>query len=489
MATFVNDTFTDTNAVLLENHTGETGATWAKVTGRSGVFTINTNRIYCTTTDAVYYASGSPASADYTVSGSVYVASTGTNSSIEVLGRAVTSALTYYSIYIERVSAGGGTIRLYLRKFVNASQTNLAGGYVITPAAASTHTLTLKMVGDQISGLYDGTVVLGPVTDTAITAAGNAGVRGLTAVSTTTGFHFLDISAADPIAATPAFAGAGALSAIARPQAVVAKTLPGTGVLTATAVATKFTLSRTLTGTGALTAARYPKMAVARSLPGTGTLTVTRYQKFAVAKSLPGQGRLTATTKIIVAKTLTGVGTLTATALQGVAPTPTGSGVLSATAVPLSVERIAAHTGSGALTVTRSQKFFVTRNVTGTGALTAQARLYRIAAAVALSATGTLSAARVPRFTRTIGLTGAGALAAAARMYQIRVSVGRTGTGTLTVVTVMQYQRTLPLAGTGLVTLTHQPVSQLVETFTAEDDLKWDFRGGVVTAGQLKFSV
>lgn len=202
MATFLNDTFTDTNGVVLSAHAGETGATWVKNTAlNGGDVTINTNRIYCSATPIAYYASGTPASADYTVTATIYFASTALNAFAAVCGRQATGAATMYGAHIDRVTTGGGQIRFWLASYVAGTQVVMSPITVITPAAASSHTVKLIMVGDQISATYDDTVVVhGPYTNTAITAAGKAGVRFSGAATTSTGFHIDDISAADPAA-------------------------------------------------------------------------------------------------------------------------------------------------------------------------------------------------------------------------------------------------------------------------------------------------
>jgi hypothetical protein len=68
---FVFDTFTDTDTTLLENHTPETGGPWSKQTGHSGSFIIEANRAWAT--EAAYRAAGEPATADYTVTATVFV--------------------------------------------------------------------------------------------------------------------------------------------------------------------------------------------------------------------------------------------------------------------------------------------------------------------------------------------------------------------------------------------------------------------------------
>lgn len=68
-ATFLNDTFTDTDGTLLSAHTGETGATWTKHGSFTDTWLITTNRANKDSGvgSSVYYASGTPSSTTYTV--------------------------------------------------------------------------------------------------------------------------------------------------------------------------------------------------------------------------------------------------------------------------------------------------------------------------------------------------------------------------------------------------------------------------------------
>ena len=57
MTTFAQDAFTDTDNTLLENHTGETGATWTKhgLTGTGSAQITNANRLQNGTANSVIY--------------------------------------------------------------------------------------------------------------------------------------------------------------------------------------------------------------------------------------------------------------------------------------------------------------------------------------------------------------------------------------------------------------------------------------------------
>lgn len=207
---FLTDLFTDTNGVVLSAHTADSGGTWSKNSTLSGVLTINTNRAYCSTTNACYFNTvGAPISADYEVTATITVI-TNINSNIGVCGRMATSANTMYYAFLSRVSTGGGTYTIQLSSYV-AGTPNSLGSYSIT-APSGDHTIKLRMLADQISVDWDGVTRIGPVTDTAVTDAGKAGVRATTASSTTTGYHLADVTASD-VPAGPLVAMAKKLAA------------------------------------------------------------------------------------------------------------------------------------------------------------------------------------------------------------------------------------------------------------------------------------
>lgn len=153
MTTFVSDTFTDTDAVAITSHTGETGATWTKhgFATNTTAPAVRSNRINCEDTGAVnsiYYASGSPGSADYTVSLDYVPGSGGAQASdiVGPLGRMVTGTSDFYgALYLQ--SAGG--IRLY--KFVSGSGTVIVAAVAFTPVSGTTYTMTLDMSGTTIA--------------------------------------------------------------------------------------------------------------------------------------------------------------------------------------------------------------------------------------------------------------------------------------------------------------------------------------------------
>lgn len=203
MSIFVNDTFTDTDGVGILSHTGELGATWTVHPSYSQDGSIDTNRLI-TTTNTFVYASGAPGSANYSVDVVFRAASLATNGVITACGRIDTSTNTFYAA---QYVTGDGSWTLY--KIVAGSFTPLAY-HSQTLTAGTDYTGTLDMNGTTIRLLVDG-VQRASVTDSAITAAGKAGIR--IAYSThTTGLHIDSVTAtddtsgsSDPLPPTPQF--------------------------------------------------------------------------------------------------------------------------------------------------------------------------------------------------------------------------------------------------------------------------------------------
>lgn len=199
MATFLNDTFTGANGGLLSAHTPDSGGSWTQQTGyATGVYTVQTNRIFAGPTggNAVYQASGSPATPDYEVTATIRIVSAA-NVDIGVIGRAAAAAQTFYITLVKRVASGPTwTIELY--KCVAGSFTTLGSFPTIAaPTVGTDHTLKLSMVGSAIAAYWDGVLTSAAATDTAITAAGKAGIYSDLLSTTSTGFHIDTITATD----------------------------------------------------------------------------------------------------------------------------------------------------------------------------------------------------------------------------------------------------------------------------------------------------
>jgi hypothetical protein len=189
MALVVNDTFTDTAGVALTSHTGETGATWTahpNQTTQSYVIT-DANRVRAggsSTGVALAYASGTPVSADYTVECDLLVKSLLAGSSIGVFARLDTAAVNGYHLRYDVQNT-----RWQLLKYVTGTGTVIATDVTTTLTVGQTYHIKLKCTGTTIEGFVDG-VLTHTATDSAVTAAGKAGLRGGGALAgNTTGLH------------------------------------------------------------------------------------------------------------------------------------------------------------------------------------------------------------------------------------------------------------------------------------------------------------
>jgi hypothetical protein len=135
--------------------------------------TIQSGRIVATlSTNTVYYHSGAPLSADYSVSADFYRSSTGAGS-IGVCGRVNTSSATFY---MGRYNTAVGAWQLY--RSLNNIFTLLGSGYTDTFSNGQTKNGRLEMIGPSIS-LYkenEATPIIS-ATDSNITTTGKAGFR------------------------------------------------------------------------------------------------------------------------------------------------------------------------------------------------------------------------------------------------------------------------------------------------------------------------
>lgn len=170
MAVFVQDSFTDTDGTNLQGHVGEIGAAWTKLPGFSGNATINGNTLINGTSEAAYYASGSPAAADYAVSAD-YSWENSSFANLKIMGRADTSTGDHYALHYARSDA---TFRL--QKHVSGSLTTLASGSQSLVNASTFRTHKLQLSGTNLEGFVDG-VSMVSTSDATITAAGKAGLR------------------------------------------------------------------------------------------------------------------------------------------------------------------------------------------------------------------------------------------------------------------------------------------------------------------------
>jgi hypothetical protein len=173
-STIARDNFSGTAGTLLQSHAGQTGATWAHSgTSQTDAVLTDTGSVRRNGVGAAMYStSGTPPSADYSVSADFTTKSALDQDGIQVIGR-VGSGDNYYAAGY--TSNGAGTGKAELSKVVNGTATSL--GSIATPfTVGQVYSIKLVMVGTTISMAVDGSVIAS-ATDGSLTAAGKAGLR------------------------------------------------------------------------------------------------------------------------------------------------------------------------------------------------------------------------------------------------------------------------------------------------------------------------
>jgi len=204
MANIAADTFTGSPTdTSLPTH----DAAWVNhASGSAGWRTTSGGRARGNGTNAVVYRNVTPPSADYSVSADIVIVGAGVaGNAVEITGRGATGALTYYGARL--AFSSGSSANWQLHKRVAGTYTQLGSNVSQTVATSDVYRLLLEMSGDQISLYVDGVLKVGPITDTAITAAGVPGLRDNAAPTDSTGYH-VDNWSADTL-------GGGGGSAIA----------------------------------------------------------------------------------------------------------------------------------------------------------------------------------------------------------------------------------------------------------------------------------
>lgn len=194
MAQFASATFTGTDGTDLPT----ADSNWTEHASYSAGQLIITDANRCrnaNTSGAGYYHSGAPANANYEVSADFHFVSLSANFVGYVCARMSTSANTMY-YGIARYNTGW-----QLWKIVGGTTTQLGSTSSKTFSAGVSYNMKIRVDGDQISLYTEGgsSPTIGPITDTAISAANKAGLR---AISTSTpsnsvGIHIDNFSAGD----------------------------------------------------------------------------------------------------------------------------------------------------------------------------------------------------------------------------------------------------------------------------------------------------
>lgn len=192
MATFGQDTFTDTAGTSLPSHTADDGGTWTKHANFAGTPLISdANRARANSfTNSLAYHSGLPAAAEYDVQADLSVVSNGGNAG--VVGRVATGAGTAYLANF--LNAIGWRLQKIVAGTFTTLGTSTADGTSLTVGTVRTVRLEIRDAAKKL--FRDGTELLSSV-DNVITNAGQAGVWANTG-SNTTGYHLDNFQASDP---------------------------------------------------------------------------------------------------------------------------------------------------------------------------------------------------------------------------------------------------------------------------------------------------
>lgn len=177
----------------LAAHAPDLGGVWVVQNGYSPA-TPNrldgAGRVYATTSAGVYRCTDTAPLANYAVEAVLTCLSSLTGDNAGIAGRMQAAANTLYFVRFARSSNSWG-----LFKTVAGSNTQLGSSWSDSFASGS-RTVRLVMNGSSISVDIDGVTRIGPVTDSAIIAAGSPGIRfGGVAQSATTGIHIDSLTA------------------------------------------------------------------------------------------------------------------------------------------------------------------------------------------------------------------------------------------------------------------------------------------------------
>lgn len=192
MADFLEDSLTGSGA--LTSHTGETGASWTYHASfpSSSITLDGSGGVYATDAGVnIAYASGTPASADYSVIIPFDVLSHISDTYVGAIGRLNTSTGDFYWADYHQASGAWRLSKFISGQTILDSQTETL--------ATGSYELKLHMVGTTIS-LYaresGGSWVLKcQQTDSSLSAAGKAGmIIGGAVMGTSTGYHITNIT-------------------------------------------------------------------------------------------------------------------------------------------------------------------------------------------------------------------------------------------------------------------------------------------------------
>lgn len=193
---FVSDAFTGTSNSKLETRAGAVGSTWTRHADSSSgdyAFISNAGRAR-TDNDApvMYYTSGVPASADYSVEATVRPLSLLRYDQASVLGRTTSASNSYY--------AAGYVITDHVGAWELRRGSTIVASYAQTLTAAVDYYVTLELRGTRVRVLVSGVEVIAYTDASSLSSVGRAGLSlgksGVTSnPSDSDGLHLDDLTA------------------------------------------------------------------------------------------------------------------------------------------------------------------------------------------------------------------------------------------------------------------------------------------------------
>jgi hypothetical protein len=187
--TIIKQTLSAATPIITDDFTRGTSALGPSWTVRGGTFSVSSNKLTYTagtggTMNDAHYNAVIPTSADYTVQADVNfngMSQVSTNYAC-VVGRRVDFSTNDSNGYLLCINNNNGELRLSKR--VGAGYTNLGSAYTIPSYSTSqTYTIKLDMSGTSLTGYLDG-VSRVTATDSAFSAAGDAGIAAYTNTAT-----------------------------------------------------------------------------------------------------------------------------------------------------------------------------------------------------------------------------------------------------------------------------------------------------------------
>lgn len=189
---FVNDSMTDTAGVVLSSHTADSGGLWTNHPSGGGASTqiTNANRAGRTTGtgQSIYYAAGTPTTAEYDVEADFFIASSAVTS-VGIFGRLNTT--TGENGYMIRCS--GTDWKLF--EVSGGTYTQIGATYVGSVTVGQTYHVRLA-IRNSVKKVYIDGIERMTATNNAITAAGRVGTRMGTLTQTdAVGIHVDNVKA------------------------------------------------------------------------------------------------------------------------------------------------------------------------------------------------------------------------------------------------------------------------------------------------------